>query len=167
MEFQLSGLPVGHTHEDIDQLFSTISRALLGGRKGKREVINLNTRSDIEDFLKSKVIKLLRINREYFSSVMICSFFRCLRPVTFLFNESKPYMTWIHTLPGSWIHICTASDIPVGRHGLTRKIQYIASDLFATAEVNQLYFRTWIFNPYTNWLDCVFRELKLSRASSI
>ena len=53
--FHLAGLPVGHTHEDIDQAFSVISRALLGGPKRDREV-TLNTREELVAFLTTKVL---------------------------------------------------------------------------------------------------------------
>lgn len=50
--FHIPGLPVGHTHEDIDQAFSVISRALRGV---KRDAICLNTREAFDTFLSQKV----------------------------------------------------------------------------------------------------------------
>ncbi len=52
------GLPVGHTHEDIDQVFSVISRALLGGPKRDSEVV-LNTRDDLFNFLSNEVFAIV------------------------------------------------------------------------------------------------------------
>ena len=47
---------MGHTHEDIDQAFSVISRALRGSSgRGKRELVSLNTREAFDSFLRDKV----------------------------------------------------------------------------------------------------------------
>ncbi len=49
----LAGLPVGHTHEDIDQIFSVVSRALQGG--SKKEVVILHSRNEFISFLQNRV----------------------------------------------------------------------------------------------------------------
>ncbi len=47
----LPGLMVGHTHEDIDQLFSLISKAMMN----KSESVELRTPSQFDTFLREKV----------------------------------------------------------------------------------------------------------------
>ncbi len=49
----MTGLPVGHTHEDIDQAFSVLSRALIG----QKAPIILNTREEFDKFISTKVRK--------------------------------------------------------------------------------------------------------------
>ncbi len=47
---------MGHTHEDIDQTFSVISRALRGVSRVRRDLVILNTREQFDEFLKNEVI---------------------------------------------------------------------------------------------------------------
>ena len=79
-----SGLPVGHTHEDIDQIFSIISRALLGGPKRDVEV-TLNTREELSDFLSTKVMMSLQLLDQIDTDVQIPSKMqsRCLKVCQF------------------------------------------------------------------------------------
>jgi hypothetical protein len=47
----ITGLPVGHTHEDIDQLFSVVARKLVGGLT--RVLVELYTIDQLCDFLRA------------------------------------------------------------------------------------------------------------------